>query len=84
VPARGASDGKFLYLRRDPGALAAPARLFRLDVQNGQQTPWMELIPPDRIGLTVVMSVRLACDGQAYAYRQNQTLHDLYIVDGLK
>ena len=78
------SDGRFLYLQRDPDALAAPAQLFRLDVQNGQQTPWMELLPPDRVGLMIVMSVRLASDGQAYVYRQNQVLHDLYIVDGLK
>jgi dipeptidyl aminopeptidase/acylaminoacyl peptidase len=77
-------DGRFLYLRRDPDALAAPAQLFRLDVQNGRQTPWMELLPPDRVGLMNVMSVRLASNGQAYVYRQNQTLHDLYIVDGLK
>jgi len=44
----------------------------------------MELLPPDRVGLMIVMQVRLASDGQAYVYRQNQTLHDLYIVDGLK
>jgi hypothetical protein len=77
-------DGRFLYLRRDPDALAAPAQLFRLDVQNGRETPWMELAPPDRIGLMHVSSVHLARDGQAYVYRYAPALHDLYIVDGLK
>jgi serine/threonine protein kinase len=78
------SDGRFLYLRRDLDAFAAPAQLFRLDVQTGQQTPWMELLPPERIGLMFVHQVRLALDGQAYAYRYVRNLHNLYIVDGLK
>jgi hypothetical protein len=78
------SDGRFLYLRRDPDALAAPAQLFRLDVQTGQQTPWMELLPPERVGLMFVRQVRLVLDGQAYVYRYVRSLHDLYIVDGLK
>jgi dipeptidyl aminopeptidase/acylaminoacyl peptidase len=77
-------DGRTLYLRRDPDALAAPARLFRLDVQSGRQTPWMELGPPDRTALMWVSPVRLARDGQAYVYRCARTPHDLYIVDGLK
>ena len=78
------SDGRTLYLRRDPDALAAPARLFRLDVQSGRQTPWMELGPSDRTALMWVSPVRLARDGQAYVYRCARTPHDLYIVDGLK
>jgi eukaryotic-like serine/threonine-protein kinase len=78
------SDGRFLYLRRDPDALAAPAQLFRLDVQTGRQSPWMELLPPERQGLMFVHQVRLALDGQAYAYFYARNLHNLYIVDGLK
>jgi serine/threonine protein kinase len=78
------SDGQFLHLRRDPDALAAPAQLFRLDVQTGRQTPWMELLPPERQGLMFVHQVRLALDGQAYAYRYVRKLHNLYIVDGLR
>ena len=77
-------DGRTLYLRRDPDALAAPARLFRLDAQSGRQTPWMELGPSDRTALLFVSPVRLARDGQGYVYRCARTLHDLYLIDGLK
>ena len=78
------SDGRFLYLQRDPDAFAAPAQLLRLDVQTGQQTPWVQLLPPERIGLMFVHQVRLAADGRAYVYRYVRNLHDLHIVDGLK
>ena len=76
--------GRTLYLRRDPDALAAPARVFRLDVQSGRQTPWKELLPPDRVALMFVNQVHLAREGQAWVYRYVRNLHDLYIVDGLK
>jgi Tol biopolymer transport system component len=57
------SDGRFLYLRRDPDALAAPAQLFRLDLQTGEQTPWMELLPPERIGMcSCIKSVSRSTD----------------------
>jgi eukaryotic-like serine/threonine-protein kinase len=78
------AEGRFLYLRRDPDALGAPAQLFRLDVQSGRETPWMELVPPDRVALMYIWGARLARDGQAYAYAYIRNLHDLYIVDGLK
>ncbi len=79
------SDGRSLYLRRDPDALAAPAQLFRLDVQNGQQTPWMELRPArsgrphGRHGRSVSRVT-----GRRMCTAHNRNLHDLYIVDGLK
>ena len=44
----------------------------------------MELGPSDRTALMFVNQVRLARDGQAYAYHHVRSLHDLYIVDGLK
>jgi len=78
---RWADDGHSLFVfKRDE----IPARVFRLDVDSGKRTPWLELMPADPAGVTRIPTIELSPDGKSYAYNFTRELSDLYLIRGLK
>jgi WD40 repeat protein len=81
VVIRWADDGHSLFIfKRNE----LPARVFRLDVETGKRTPWMELMPADPAGVTRIPVVVMTPDGRTYAYNFTRELSDLYRIRGLK
>ena len=81
VVIRWADDGHSLYVfKRNE----LPARVFRLDVETGKRTPWMELMPSDPAGVTRIPVIVMTPDGRTYAYDFDRDLSDLYRIRGLK
>ena len=81
VVIRWAEDGKSLFVfKRD----RLPAPVYRLDLETGKRTPWMELMPADPAGVTRIPIVVMTPDGKSYAYNLARDLSDLYLVRGLK
>jgi hypothetical protein len=77
---RWAEDGKSLFVfKRD----RLPASVYRLDVETGKRTPWMELTPADPAGVMRIPIVVMTPDGKSYAYNLVRDLSDLYLVRGL-
>ena len=81
VPVQWAADGKSLYVFRR-GEL--PARVFRFDLSTGRKELWATLIPSDRAGVNLILTVRITPDGKTCAYSYGQVLSELDLVDGLK
>jgi eukaryotic-like serine/threonine-protein kinase len=81
VPIQWAENGKSLYVFRR-GEL--PARVFRFDLSTGRKDPWASLIPADRAGVNLVLTVRLTPDGKTSAYSYGQVLSELDLVEGWK
>ena len=78
---RWAEDGRALFVfKRNE----IPARVFRLDVESGRRTPWLELMPADPAGVDRIPTVVLSPDGKSYAYSFTRELADLYLIRGLR
>jgi len=78
---RWADDGRSLFVfKRNE----IPARVFRLDVETGKRTPWLDLMPADPAGVTRIPIIELSPDGKTYAYNFTRELSDLYLIRGLK
>jgi hypothetical protein len=81
VVIRWADDGHSLFVfKRNE----IPARVFRLDIETGKRTPWLELMPADPAGVTRIPSIAMSADGRSYAYNFTRELSDLYLIHGLK
>ena len=81
VVIRWADDGHSLFVfKRNE----LPARVFRLDVETGKRTPWLELMPADPAGVTRIPTIVMSPDGKSYAYNFTRELTDLYRIQGLK
>ena len=81
VMIRWADDGhSFFVFKRNE----LPARIFRLDVETGKRTPWLEVMPPDPAGVTRIPTIAMSPDGRTYAYNFVRELSDLYRIQGLK
>jgi dipeptidyl aminopeptidase/acylaminoacyl peptidase len=61
-----------------------PARVFRVDLETGERTPWRDLTPPDPTGIYRVGRLRMSQDLSAYAYTYYMQLVDLHVVSGLR
>jgi len=81
VPLQWSSDGSFLYVFQRG---EFPARVFRLDVSTGSRELWKELMPSDRAGVNIILSIRLTPDGRSYYYSYGQGLSQLDLVEGLR
>lgn len=53
-------------------------------IANLDRKPWKQLSPADPAGVTQISGVRIAADESTYVYNVARTLHDLYLVEGLK
>ncbi len=61
-----------------------PAKVFRLDLTTGKQTPWKQIAPADPAGVATIGPLLMTGDGKSYVYGFTRTLADLYLVEGLK
>jgi tRNA A-37 threonylcarbamoyl transferase component Bud32 len=81
VVIRWSGDGRALFVfERDE----LPARVFRVDVETGERTPWLELMPADPAGVSRIQAIQMTPDGRTYAYNVVRQLSDLYLVRGVK
>ena len=86
-PLQWSADGKELFIQeaRDVTLISTLAvHISRLNVETGEKRPWRTLTPEDPSGVIQVTNVRITPDANAYFYRINRTLSDLYVVEGLK
>ncbi len=74
--------GRHEIYARLPGDV--PARVRRLDLRTGVLEPWLDLQPPDPVGVAKVMRVVGTPDGRAYAYTYVRQLSELFVVEGLR
>jgi hypothetical protein len=81
APIRWASDGDhlFVFTPRE-----VPARVFRVHLETGLRTPWLELGPADAAGVAAIDWMWITPDGSAYVYSYKRLLSNLYLVDGLQ
>jgi hypothetical protein len=80
-PLRFSRDGRHVFFYQ-PGQI--PARVMRLDLEDGGREPWLELAPGDRSGVLAVNPVLLTSDGRGYVYGYRRVLSELYSVTGLR
>ena len=62
----------------------SPARIYRLDLQNGQRRVWREFRPADSTGLLFMAPTAITPDGSGYAYTFGRMQSQLFVVTGLK
>jgi WD40 repeat protein len=61
-----------------------PAKILRVDVQTGEQTPWKELAPAYRTGLVGIAGVRVSSDCRSSGYSAQYYPSELWIANGLR
>ena len=81
-PVRWTSNGQELFVF-EPGNDFATGNLSRINIQSGEQNPWLTLHPSDNVGAYLLKWLDVTPDGRSYAYTYQQDLSDLYILDGL-
>ncbi len=81
VPVRFDREGRSLYCYR---AGEIPMRVYRYEISSGRKALWMEVSPPDTVGLSFFSRFVPTADGRAYAYSYFRVLSYLQIADGLR
>jgi Tol biopolymer transport system component len=81
IPVAWSDDGRALFVYH-PGEL--PAKVYRVDVKNGQRTLWKQLLPSDPAGVEIIGPIIITPDARCYVYGYRRILSDLYLVEGLK
>jgi hypothetical protein len=76
-------DGRFLYVRADPGPAQLPVRVFRIDLATGSRELWREIAPAGASPLGGIRALALAPDAGAHAYTYSEAMTTLYEVSGL-
>ena len=61
-----------------------PARVFRVDIPTGRRQLWSTLTPPEPAGVGGISSVLATPDGRTVIYSYEQTLTNLYLIQGLE
>ena len=73
-------SGAYLIHYRD-----IPVRIEKIDFATGRRTPWKELAPSDRAGMTRFNDVTVGVDGSSYAYSVSRSIASaLYVLEGLR
>jgi len=80
TPVAFCGDGSLLVYRSGE----MPARILRVDVASGRQTPWKELAPASRTGLWGIQPIRVAPDCESYAYTAQYSPSTVFVVSGLR
>jgi hypothetical protein len=78
---RWTTDPRFVYTYQ---GLGAPARIYRLNILNGQRQFFREINPSDETGLCEMSQILFSADGRAYVYGYTRLLSELYLVNGLR
>jgi eukaryotic-like serine/threonine-protein kinase len=80
APLRWCPDNSLMVHRSED----VPVKIIRVTVETGEQTPFKELAPAYRTGLTGIGQVRVSADCQNLAYSGVYFPSELWIVDGLR
>ena len=75
------TDPRFVYTYQ---ALATPAKIYRLNILNGQRQFFREINPSDETGICDMSQILFSADGRAYVYGYTRLLSELYLVNGLR
>jgi eukaryotic-like serine/threonine-protein kinase len=78
---RWTPDPSFAYVYQ---AMMVPAKIYRLNIVNGQRQLFKEINPSDETGICDMSEILFSADGRAYVYGYIRLLSELYMVDGLK
>lgn len=81
LPVSWSADGRALLIYR-LGEL--PAKVYRLELSNGQKSVLKGLLPSDSAGINVIGPIFATPDGKNFVYGYVRSLSDLYLVEGLK
>jgi hypothetical protein len=76
-------EGESVFVKASPRG-KFPVHVVRVDLRTGRREPWLELSPPDRVGVVGGGIVSLTPNGRFYAYHVRRNLSDLYLVEGLR
>jgi hypothetical protein len=79
-PVQWSADGKSLLV----GRTEIPARVFTIDLANGQRKLLKSFSPVDPTGLLDNAPPNFSRDLKSYVYSYSRITSDLYVVDGLK
>jgi DNA-binding winged helix-turn-helix (wHTH) protein/Tol biopolymer transport system component len=74
-------DPSFAYVYK---AMMVPAKIYRLNIVNGQRQLFKEINPSDETGTSDLSEVVFSTDGRSYVYGYMRLLSELYLVNGLK
>jgi len=74
------SDGQSAFVFQDE---KTEALIFQLDPVSGRRRLVGKAAPQDPSGVTAVNPVKITPDGKAYAFTYNQSLSDLFVVQGV-
>jgi dipeptidyl aminopeptidase/acylaminoacyl peptidase len=80
-PTAWAKDSRGVFVSR---FASLPAQIFRVDLESGERSLWLELMPRDPAGIGGVYSFVLTPDGEGYAYTYMRRLDTLYLMTGLE
>jgi hypothetical protein len=81
APLRWCPDSRSLLVRQ-AGNLSA--KIFRVDLQTGNQVLWKEWAPVYRTGIAAVTRVRVGADCQSSAYSALHSPSELWVASGLR
>jgi dipeptidyl aminopeptidase/acylaminoacyl peptidase len=76
------ADPHFVYAYQ--GHKMAPAKIYRLNIVNGQRQFFKEISPSDEVGLCGMSKIVFSANGRAYVYGYIRQLSELYLVNGVK
>jgi hypothetical protein len=74
-------DPRFAYVYQTK---TLPAKIYRLNIVNGQRQLFKEINPSDETGICDMSEILFSADGRAYVYGYVRLLSELYLVNGMK
>jgi hypothetical protein len=74
-------DPSFAYVYQP---MTVPAKIYRLNIVNGQRQLFKEINPSDETGISDMSEIVFSADGRSYVYGYMRLLSELYLVNGLK
>jgi DNA-binding winged helix-turn-helix (wHTH) protein/Tol biopolymer transport system component len=74
-------DPRFAYIYPK---MMLPAKIYRLNLANGQRQLFKEINPSDETGICDMSEILFSADGRAYVYGYVRLLSELYLVKGMK
>lgn len=73
--------GREIFVFR-PGEI--PARVVSVDVESGVRTPWLELVPADSAGVSLIDFMWITPDGSSYVYSYKRLLSELFMIEEIR
>jgi len=60
-----------------------PCPVYRLDIETGERTHWMDIVPPSSAGVVTLTRTVMTPDAETFVYSYPRFLTNLYKVKGL-